>query len=208
MSHLYHVYSIAYRKPCPDSPTSKLVDHQGLFLAPAHLSNTSGRVYFLEYTGQPADGTNYNDNVSFRLPNRKLPSWEQPKRDCSAFGFNTPIDETQSALYFSTYFPVYDFKLLGLCQDVNGLCKTAKTVARFNHGLSAQGNLNWMNDVLASAVSQKIYQTVIEHEREKRERERLKQRSPSRLQKSSSSSLNKNLLDAKSKLQLLFYDSL
>lgn len=185
MSHLYFVYSITYQKP--DSIGSSLTTHEGLLLAPAYIGHTDGQVYFLEYNG---DTVSSSASRKPSIPHPKLPSWEQPKQE--GIFCNSPIDKIQSEIYKSIDFPIIDFSLIGVCQDINGFCKTAKTVAKFNHGASFEATHNWICDVLASVTSQKIYKPILEYKNEQAQNEQFS----SKL----TSSTNKSIFNNSSKL--------
>lgn len=181
MSHLYHVYSICLTRPTTaadnstlDSPTPR----PALLLAPAHLSATSGQVYFLEYNGQTTttSSTSSTQSTDLRRQHRILPSWER-KEPTGVFD-DAPVDRLETSAYQSTPYPVSEFTLIGVCQDVTKFCRTAKSVAKFNHGTSPQAAANWVNDVLNSVYTQCIYKPIDAYNEEQ---ERLAQaRSPPR----------------------------
>lgn len=150
MSIPYAVYSIAI--DCPDTPGDSPTPHEGILLAPAHLNrSTTAPVYFLRYTSHRTPPTK---------PQRKLPSWERAPTQTQTSGggvFDGPVDQAQIDMYASGSYPITDMTLIGMCQDVNGFCKTAKAVAKFDRGASPEAARNWVADVLSSVLSQRIY---------------------------------------------------
>lgn len=164
MSHLYHVYSICLTRPAAADTSEPPTPRPALLLAPAHLSATSGQIYFLEYNGQATPTT----PPTLKRPQRKLPSWER-KEPAGVFD-DAPVDCLETSAYQSTPYPVSEFTLIGVCQDVTRFCRTAKSVAKFNHGTSPQAAANWVNDVLNSVYSQCIYKPIDEYNNEEQAR--------------------------------------
>ena len=154
MSYLYHVYSITFHKP-DRSIGEPVVSHEGLLLAPAYISPTSGQVYLLQYHGSKE--TN---------PNTVMPAVRIP----GVFG-NCPVDIAQDSLYKSITFPISHIQLIGVSHDLYAFCRTAKTIAKYNVGTTAEARQNWMSDTMASVKNQGIYKTLETYHNELKEEE-------------------------------------
>lgn len=149
MSYLYHVYAITFTKPDREL-NDPFIPHEGLLLAPACISKSSGldqQLYLIQYHGQK-EPTSSTPGTKIQRP--RLPG---------VFG-NCPTDAVQTALYMSVRFPVSHFKLIGVSHDLYAFCRTAKTIAKYNIGSTFEARSNWMRDTILSVTNQGIYKTL------------------------------------------------
>jgi hypothetical protein len=95
------------------------------------------------------------------MPKKALPSWERVKIKPDNLFSEAPTDPLETEIYKTVDFPIHQLSLVGECIDVEKFVKTAETISKFDHGQDINASQNWINDVLNSVTSQKVYNSLI-----------------------------------------------